>query len=119
MKNNYGNYVVQKALKVAKNGNKKRLMDCVVKNTDRLGEKKLIERWKTIVSEISEKSTYTPFTKKTSNIIKNNLSYSQCSNQSLSPLMNQDRSIDMNNEKINQNKKYSLFNPKKPNNECK
>jgi len=49
MKNNYGNYVVQKALKLASEANRKRIIDLVMKNIDRIGEKKLILKWKLIV----------------------------------------------------------------------
>jgi len=49
MKNNYGNYVVQKALKLASEPNRRRIIDLVLKNIDRIGEKKLILKWKFIV----------------------------------------------------------------------
>ncbi len=58
MKNNFGNYVVQKALKLARNDNKKKLVANVSKNIERLGEKKLIEKWKNILlyNETGQKS---------------------------------------------------------------
>ncbi len=49
MKNNFGNYVVQKALKLARNDNKKKLVENVSKNVERLGEKKIIDKWKNIL----------------------------------------------------------------------
>jgi hypothetical protein len=49
MKNNYGNYVVQKALKISSEANKRRIIDLVVKNLERIGEKKLIMKWRFII----------------------------------------------------------------------
>jgi len=49
MKNNYGNYVVQKALKLSPDPHRKRIIDLILKNIDRIGEKKLIIKWKFIV----------------------------------------------------------------------
>jgi hypothetical protein len=49
MKNNYGNYVVQKALKLSNDVNKRRIIEMVVKNLERIGEKKLMMKWKFIV----------------------------------------------------------------------
>jgi len=49
MKNSYGNYVVQKALKLASDLNKKKILDMIIKNIDKIGEKKLIMKWKMIV----------------------------------------------------------------------
>ncbi len=55
MKNNYGNYVVQKALKLANDKNKYKLIDIIVRNLDKIGDKKLISKWKSIVqSRIEE-----------------------------------------------------------------
>ena len=50
MKNNYGNYVIQKALKIASEGNKRRILDLIIKNLDKIGEKKLILKWRFIVT---------------------------------------------------------------------
>ena len=49
MKNNYGNYVVQKALKLAKGENKLKLIQIILKNIEKIGDKKLIAKWKSIV----------------------------------------------------------------------
>jgi len=49
MKNNYGNYVVQKALKLANEVNRKLIIDMVLKNLERVGDKKLIMKWRFIV----------------------------------------------------------------------
>lgn len=50
MKNNYGNYVVQKALKLAKGSLKSKLITTIVKNIDKIGDKKLMMKWKSIVN---------------------------------------------------------------------
>ena len=56
MKNNYGNYVIQKALKISTDRNKQILADNVNKNIYKLNDKKLISKWKNIVSSYLEKS---------------------------------------------------------------
>lgn len=56
MKNNYGNYVIQKALKISTDKNKQILADNVNKNIYKLNDKKLISKWKNIVSSYLEKS---------------------------------------------------------------
>ncbi len=49
MKNNYGNFVVQKALKIVKEENKVILLKAISKNVERIGDKKIIDKWKTII----------------------------------------------------------------------
>jgi hypothetical protein len=49
MKNNYGNYVIQKALKISLNEEKKKLVSEVEKNIFKLNDKKLIIKWKSII----------------------------------------------------------------------
>jgi len=50
MKNCYGNYVVQKSLKVVKGDIKSKLIGTITKNIEKLGDKKLISKWKLIVN---------------------------------------------------------------------
>lgn len=50
MRNSYGNYVIQKALKISAGRNKEKLADNVNKNIYKLNDKKLISKWKNIVS---------------------------------------------------------------------
>jgi hypothetical protein len=50
MKNPYGNYVVQKALKIATDNNKKLLITTIINNVEKLNDRKLIFKWKTIIS---------------------------------------------------------------------
>ena len=50
MKNNFGNYVIQKALKISSNEDNKKLAYEVEKNIYKLNDKKLILKWKNIVS---------------------------------------------------------------------
>jgi len=67
MKNNYGNYVIQKALKLTQNENRKKLVENVSKNVERLGEKKIIEKWKAIlIPYTASEFDATPFQKKNS-----------------------------------------------------
>lgn len=49
MKNNYGNYVVQSALKLAKKNQKEMLINNMLKNIDKMKDKKLINKWKVII----------------------------------------------------------------------
>lgn len=49
MKNNYGNYVVQKALKISTGSHKNKLIISILKNIEKIGDKKLIGKWKNIV----------------------------------------------------------------------
>jgi len=50
MKNNYGNFVVQKALKLSLGLNKKRLVEMIIKNLEKLSDRKLILKWKSIIN---------------------------------------------------------------------
>jgi hypothetical protein len=50
MKNEYGNFVIQKALKLSQNLNRKRLVKLIQKNVEKIGDKKLILKWKNIVN---------------------------------------------------------------------
>ena len=50
MKSNYGNYVIQKAIKLAKGEYKKKLVYNAAKDINKLKEPKLIKKWKSILS---------------------------------------------------------------------
>ena len=50
IKNNYGNYVIQTALKTAKSRMKISLINAIENNLNILGEKKLINKWKSILA---------------------------------------------------------------------
>jgi hypothetical protein len=54
IKSNYGNYVIQKALKVANINNKFTLINNILQNLDKLGDKKLMIKWKHIVDSSTE-----------------------------------------------------------------
>ena len=56
MKNNYGNYVIQKALKLSSGDIKEKLINNIIKIIDKLEDKKIINRWKMIIS--SSKSLF-------------------------------------------------------------
>ena len=49
MKNNYGNYVVQKVLKISSDIHKNKLLEIILRNLDKIGDKKLILKWRYIV----------------------------------------------------------------------
>ena len=49
MKNNYGNYVVQKALNLSHQDQKNRLISSIVKNIEKIGDRKLILKWQSII----------------------------------------------------------------------
>jgi hypothetical protein len=51
MRNNYGNYVVQSALKLSKNNSKSILVDNMYQNMDKMNDMKLIHKWKGIIEE--------------------------------------------------------------------
>jgi len=50
IKNNYGNFVVQKALKVANPVNRRLLSTLISKNLHKLTDKKLEEKWRTLIN---------------------------------------------------------------------
>jgi hypothetical protein len=53
MKNNFGNFVVQKALKMANESRDKnllKLIQLINKNLEKIGEKKLILKWRSIIN---------------------------------------------------------------------
>ena len=55
MRSNYGNYVIQKAIKLSKGENKKKLVFNAAKEINKLNDAKLILKWKSILSpHISE-----------------------------------------------------------------
>ena len=49
MKSNFGNYVIQKAIKLAKNENKQKLVYNAAKDVNKLNDPKLIIKWKSIL----------------------------------------------------------------------
>lgn len=53
MKSSYGNYVMQKALKVSTGENKAKLTESIINNIEKLNDKKLVFKWKQIASEAS------------------------------------------------------------------
>ena len=56
MKNNFGNYVIQKALKISISEDKKKLIEEVSKNIYKINDKKLILKWKSILDNYNEYS---------------------------------------------------------------
>jgi hypothetical protein len=100
MKNSYGNYVIQKALKVSNGNNKKLLITTIVNNVDKLNDKKLIFKWKTIVSN-SITNFSPPFNGQSYNIDQRN-------NNNNNP---KQKNININNNNIiNNNNVFSFTN---------
>jgi len=60
MKSSYGNYVMQKALKVSSGDNKVKLTESIINNIDKLNDRKLVFKWKQIASEASGKNLNFP-----------------------------------------------------------
>ena len=50
MKSNYGNYVIQKVLKLAKGENKNKLVFTAATDINKLNDNKLIQKWKSILN---------------------------------------------------------------------
>ena len=50
MRSNYGNYVIQKAIKLSKGENKQKLVFNAAKDVNKLNDAKLIIKWKSILS---------------------------------------------------------------------
>ena len=50
IKNNYGNYVIQKAVKLSSGKIQEKLIKEIVKNLHKLEDKKIINKWKMIIS---------------------------------------------------------------------
>ena len=53
IKNSFGNFVLQKALKLSSGRRKTKLTNSIKKSLDKLSDKKLIKKWKTILSSSS------------------------------------------------------------------
>ena len=49
MRNNFGNYVVQKAVKLSSGKSQERLIREILKNINKLEDKKIISKWKMII----------------------------------------------------------------------
>lgn len=61
LKNNYGNYVVQKAMKLASGINRMKLISAVSKGIEKIGDRRLVLKWKSIIEcSIVELSTLYP-----------------------------------------------------------
>ena len=54
IKNNYGNYVIQKAVKLSSGKSKEKLIKGIIKNLYKLEDKKIINKWKMIISNQNE-----------------------------------------------------------------
>ena len=50
IRNNFGNYVIQKAVKLSSGNMRKKLITKIIKNLNKLGDEKIINKWKYIIS---------------------------------------------------------------------
>ena len=77
MRSNYGNYVIQKAIKLSKGENKKKLVFNAAKDINKLNDAKLILKWKSILSphinELSPEQFKYLDEQKYFNIVNNNI----------------------------------------------
>jgi hypothetical protein len=68
MKNNFGNFVVQKALKMSTENNMIKLLQLIHMNLEKIGDKKLITKWRSIVQnydkQLSKQRMYTENTER-------------------------------------------------------
>ena len=55
IKNNFGNYVIQKAVKLSSGKIQEKLIKEILKNLDKLEDKKIINKWKMIISNTNFK----------------------------------------------------------------
>ena len=52
LKNNYGNYVIQRVLRYSTGNSKLSLINLIIKNMEKLGDRRLILKWKGIIDGI-------------------------------------------------------------------
>ena len=50
IRNNFGNYVIQKAVKLSSGKSQEKLIKEIIKNLHKLEDKKIINKWKMIIS---------------------------------------------------------------------
>jgi len=105
MKSSYGNYVMQKALKVSSGDNKSKLAEAILSNLDKLNDKKLIFKWKQISSEATGKSLSFPCQENFGNY-SHNISPNTSFNSANSNMSNNSR----NSTKNNVNSNHTFFN---------
>jgi hypothetical protein len=58
MKNNFGNYVIQKALRLSQGNHKTMLISIIIKNIQKIGQKKLSYKWRTIIENTLKEMDY-------------------------------------------------------------
>jgi len=57
IRNSYGNYVVQKALKISKNEDKKMMIASIQKHIPNIPDRKIRSKWETIIEEAENEQT--------------------------------------------------------------
>ena len=99
MKSSFGNYVVQKALKVSNLENKNKLIDAITKNIEKLNDKKLVTKWKQIIFEASGKRIIL----QNENFKQNNMSHNVSPNTSFNSANSNVSNNSRNSGKPNKN----------------
>ena len=116
MKNPYGNYVIQKALRLATGYHKGKLTGIIKKHLEKLHDKKLIGKWKKILSDLSGNNLTINHPYKTNNQMNLSTDSMNNSNNSLnsSPVnspLNSGRSNKSNNSFTSSVLSNNSFNP--------
>jgi hypothetical protein len=82
MKNPYGNYVIQKALKLASGFYKGKLINYIKKSIEKFSDKKLVVKWNNILSNLSSKKNAPPKLKLNTSETHSNNSFTNMSSNS-------------------------------------
>jgi hypothetical protein len=100
MKNNYGNYVVQKALRLSKGMHKNKLISTILKNLEKIGDRKLIMKWKSIVDShvsVNENESFNYFMNQNNSFQIDNRSMKPLSPSFIQEPTHMNQSFNMNN----------------------
>jgi hypothetical protein len=124
MKNPFGNYVIQKALKLATGYHKGKLTGIIKKHIEKLHDKKLIAKWKNILANLSAKNLTLGNLGAIQHIINHNDSHnnscgsnnSSFSHSPISPNSNRSPHSQRSNNSINSFHSSNSINPMMTNN---
>jgi len=59
IKSSYGNYVIQKALRVARGEERERFVHLIKKNMQKMNDKKVVRKWKNIINDVTNENSKT------------------------------------------------------------
>lgn len=111
LKNNYGNYVIQRVLRYSTGNYKLNLINLTIKNMEKLGDRRLILKWKGIIDSVIIDNHNIHNKSQTENFYYKDLGCSPISTHSTS------RSFRYMNQNLNVGFKQLVFNKDKRNNE--